>query len=126
MDNGSVFLENEHEDHIAWKQQGGNAEEYYEKYDHPIWKQYLSEGVTGGHDGIDWLVFSAFFDAVKRGVQTPIDVYDMASWMSITPLSGQSIAMGGAPVAIPDFTNGRWINREPIVEGHYCLDKVCE
>ena len=126
MDNGSVFLENEHEDHFAWKEHWGNAEEYYEKYDHPIWKQYLSEGVTGGHDGIDWLVFSAFFDAVKRGVQTPIDVYDMASWMSITPLSGQSIAMGGAPVAIPDFTNGRWINREPVVEGHYCLDKVCE
>ena len=68
----------------------------------------------------------AFFDAVKKGVQTPIDVYDMAAWMSITPLSEASIAMGGAPVAIPDFTNGRWINREPIQEGHYCLEKICE
>ena len=100
--------------------------EFREKYEHPIWKQYLSEGVTGSHGGIDWLVFSAFFDAVKKGTQTPIDVYDMAAWMCITPLSAQSIAMGGAPVAIPDFTNGRWINREPIVEGKYCLEKVCE
>jgi hypothetical protein len=29
--------------------------------------------------------------------------------MCITPLSEQSIAMGGAPVPIPDFTNGRWM-----------------
>ena len=68
----------------------------------------------------------AFFDAVKRGVQTPIDVYDMAAWMSITPLSEASIAMGGAPVAVPDFTNGRWISREPAPEGYYRLDKINE
>ena len=41
----------------------------------------------------------------------PIDVYDMASWMSITALSEESIAMGGHPVAIPDFTNGAWVTR---------------
>ena len=26
----------------------GNAEEYFEEYDHPVWKQYLEEGVQGG------------------------------------------------------------------------------
>ncbi|MGI5893934.1 MAG: Gfo/Idh/MocA family protein [Candidatus Merdivicinus sp.] len=126
-DNRSIFLDDLHAKmHFKWKDQWNNVEEFREKYEHPIWKQYLAEGVVGGHDGIDWLVFGAFFDAVKRGIQTPIDVYDMAAWMSITPLSEASIAMGGAPVAIPDFTNGRWINREPVVEGHYCLDKICE
>lgn len=74
---------------------------------------------------MDALVLSAFFDSVRRQVQTPIDVYDMAAWMSITALSEQSVAMGGMPVAIPDFTNGRWINREPAPEGPYCLAKVC-
>ena len=39
----------------------------------------------------------------------PIDIYDMAAWMSITALSERSIAMGGAPVEIPDFTGGRWL-----------------
>ncbi|HIV18491.1 MAG TPA: Gfo/Idh/MocA family oxidoreductase [Candidatus Merdivicinus intestinigallinarum] len=126
-DNRTIFLDGVHNKYdFCWKDQWNNVEGYREQYDHPIWKQYLKEGVTGGHDGIDWLVFGAFFDAVKKGVQTPIDVYDMAAWMSITPLSEASIAMGGAPVAVPDFTNGRWIDREPIQEGHYCLEKICE
>ncbi|HBQ63392.1 MAG TPA: hypothetical protein DD727_00390 [Clostridiales bacterium] len=62
---------------------------------------------------MDGLVLRAFFDSVKRKVQTPIDAYDAAAWMSITVLSEQSIATGGMPVSVPDFTNGRWINREP-------------
>ena len=39
----------------------------------------------------------------------PLDVYDTAMLMCVTPLSEQSVAMGGAPVPIPDFTSGRWI-----------------
>jgi hypothetical protein len=42
----------------------------------------------------------------------PLDVYDAAAWMSIAYLTEQSIAMGGAPVEIPDFTNGAYKNRE--------------
>lgn len=125
-DNRSIFLDGIHNQYdFCWKEQWNNVEQYREQYDHPLWKDYLASGVIGGHDGIDWLVFGAFFDAVKKGSQTPIDVYDMAAWMSITPLSEQSIAMGGAPVAIPDFTNGRWIGREPAVKGKYCLDEIC-
>lgn len=124
-DNRSIFLDGIHNQYdFCWKEQWNNVEQYREQYDHPLWKDYLASGVIGGHDGIDWLVFGAFFDAVKKGTQTPIDVYDMAAWMSITPLSEQSIAMGGAPVAIPDFTNGRWIGREPAVKGKYCLDEI--
>jgi hypothetical protein len=37
----------------------------------------------------------------------------MAAWMVITPLSEQSIAHGGMPQAIPDFTRGQWMYREP-------------
>jgi len=39
-------------------------------------------------------------------------VYDAASWMVITCLSEASIANGGMPVDIPDFTGGRWVMRE--------------
>jgi hypothetical protein len=33
--------------------------------------------------------------------------------MAITPLSEQSVAHGGMPQAIPDFTRGRWMHRKP-------------
>ncbi len=102
-----------------------NEEEMYEKYDHPLHAEYIREGVKEGHGGMDWLVCRAFIESVKRGTNTPIDVYDTAAWMAIGPLSERSIAGGGIPVEFPDFTNGKWKNREPIVEGKYCLDKVC-
>jgi len=110
-DNRSLFLEEEHAQYeTKWKSQWGNVEQYREKYEHPIWQRYLLEGVREGHDGMDWLIFQQFFDSVRNGTQTPIDVYDMASWMCISSLSEDSIAMGGHPVAIPDFTNGKWIS----------------
>jgi hypothetical protein len=109
-DNRSIFLEGEHNS-FEFNSRGlwGNADSYFEQYEHPVWKAYLDEGIKGGHDGMDWLEFTAFFDAVRRGEPVPIDVYDMAAWMSITCLSEDSIAAGGAPTAIPDFTNGKWM-----------------
>lgn len=111
-DTKSLFLDGEHNSFdFKWQEQWNNVEQYREKYDHPVWKQYREEGIKGGHDGMDWLVFRAFFDSVQNQTEVPIDVYDAAAWMSITALSEQSIAMGGAPVSIPDFTNGAWITR---------------
>ena len=93
-----------------------NAAEYEEKWLDPLWKKYLEEGVkgggvgmAGGHNGTDWLCMSAFIDAVINKEPMPIDVYDMATWMVITPLTEASIANGSAPVEFPDFTNGRWL-----------------
>lgn len=54
-------------------------------------------------------MLSAFFDALKNDEPMPIDVYDMTSWMVVTALSEKSIALGSAPVDIPDFTCGKWI-----------------
>ena len=113
-DNNSVFLDGkDNEFDFKWKEKWNNAEAYREAYDHPVWKRYLKEGVRGGHDGMDWLVLGAFFDAARQNAPAPIDVYDAAAWMSITALSEQSVALGGAPMPIPDFTNGRWLSREP-------------
>jgi len=113
-----------------WKEWKGpalknNESEFFEKYDHPLQKEYQKQGAKGGHSGIDWLVMRAFFESVKNGTNTPIDAYDTALWLAIAPLSEASIAAGGVPVTVPDFTKGKWMNREPIVEGKYCLDKVC-
>lgn len=109
-DNRSVFIDGEHHEFdFKWKEQWGNVDQFLEKYEHPLWKEYQEAGIHQGHGGMDWLVFSDFFKAVKEGTQTPIDVYDAAAWMCITPLSEQSIALGGTPVSIPDFTRGGWL-----------------
>ena len=73
---------------------------------------------------MDALALKAFFDAVRTQSQTPIDVYDSAAWMSVTVLSEQSIAMGSMPVAFPDFTNGKWIDRRDNVTSIWSLDEV--
>lgn len=124
-DNNSLFLDGVHnnaEFEFNWKPQWGNAEPYLEEYRHPLWQEYRKGGLVGGHGGMDGLVLGAFFDSVRQGNQTPIDVYDMAAWMVISALSEESIALGGHPVAIPDFTNGRWFNREAPAQGKYALD----
>lgn len=121
-DNRSIFIDGVHNSYeFRWKEQWNNIEEYREKYEHPIWKEFLEKGVIGGHDGMDTLVLQAFFDCVREKSDVPIDVYDAAAWMAITPLSEQSIAMGGMPVCIPDFTNGAWIHKKIESRGKWFL-----
>ena len=124
-DKNSLYLEGISEKPHTWDP----IDNYYEKYEHPLWKEYRSGGKLTqnqeGHGGMDYLVERAFFEAVKAGTQTPIDVYDTVTWMAVTCLSEDSVAMGGHPVPIPDFTNGRWFTRNDIVPGLYCLDEVC-
>ena len=107
----SVFLDaaGDAKHDFDWRKECiGNAEKYKEEWEHPVWKQYIKDGVQGTHDGMDWLEFKVFFDALREDKPMPIDVYDAASWMAITALSEESISKGGAVVNIPDFTNGKW------------------
>ena len=85
-----------------------NGAKYKEEYLPSIWKKLTPREIELGHGGIDWLAYTAFVDALKSGSEMPVDVYDAATWMSITTLSEQSISTG-LPVAIPDFTKGKWI-----------------
>ena len=103
-----------------------NEKELFERFDHPLHREYVQLGEREGHGGMDWLVCRAFVESVKNGIETPIDVYDTLTWLAIAPLSEQSIALGGMPVAMPDFTCGRWVNREAPVRTKYCLDEVVE
>ena len=113
-DNNSIYLDTDftEADHWDWSKQWNNANKYLEKYEHPVWEQYLKEGIRGGHGGMDGLVYDAFIEAVRNGTPCPIDVYDAAAWMAVTPLSETSIAKGGMPVEFPDFTNGAFCERE--------------
>ena len=85
---------------------------YMDKYLPQCWREFADSKNDFVHFGQDRLVLRVFAENFRRGEEMPIDIYDTAAWMSITCLSEQSIALGGAPVAIPDFTRGKWMTRK--------------
>ena len=106
--NESMYIEGKSSKPHAWEP----AKEWLDKYDHPLWKKYGNDAAGAGHGGMDWFVLNAFFEAVKQKIQTPQDVYDAVTWSAITPLSEESIVLGGESVAFPDFTQGKWMHRK--------------
>lgn len=107
--NRSIHIEGKSPEH-RWEE----AAPYLEKYDHPLWRKYGEEASGAGHGGMDFFLLHAFVESVKKGEPAPIDVYDAATWMAITPMSEESIQKGSQPISFPDFTRGRWMHRKPI------------
>ena len=106
-DNKSLFMAGNAEyekNEFHWEQHWGNIKEYYDEYDHPIWKNMPEGGIPGGHDGIDYFEFCAVARAIKENRMGPVDIYDAVTWMAVSALSEESIKKGGAPVEFPDFT----------------------
>lgn len=118
-DNNSIHIEGMSPEH-KWE----SFDEYRERYEHPLWKIFIQEGVRGGHGGMDYLCLRAFAESIARKTAPPIDVYDAAAWMAVSVLSEQSIARGSQPVDFPDFTGGAWIDREPGAKSRFSLDEV--
>jgi predicted dehydrogenase len=104
----SVYIDHESKEDDSWDP----AKEWFDKYDHPLWKKYEKQAEGAGHGGMDWFVFNAFIESVKQKKQTPIDVYDSVTMSVITPLSTKSLKEGNAPQEFPDFTKGKWIDRK--------------
>ncbi len=86
----------------AWKQ-----------HQHPLWRQ---EGEIakklGGHGGMDYIMLYRLLQCMKEGLPPDMDVYDAAAWSSPGPLSTESLKQGSAPVKFPDFTRGKWKERQ--------------
>tara|TARA_R110002050_G_scaffold210704_1_gene346668 strand:+ start:7336 stop:8694 length:1359 start_codon:yes stop_codon:yes gene_type:complete len=89
------------------------ADDWLNKYDHPLWKKYGELANGAGHGGMDFFVINAFVEAAKLNVSPPMDAYDAAAWSAITPLSETSIENNGEPQDFPDFTRGNWVKRKP-------------
>lgn len=104
-----VYVEGQSDSH-----QWDDEQEWFEKYDHHLWKQYGEVAEGGGHGGMDYFLDRAFVESVRQEKAPVLDVYDGAVLRAITPLSEISIQNGGEPQAIPDFTEGKWVTREPI------------
>lgn len=104
----SLYIENVSPEPHRWEP----AAPWLERYDHPLWARYIEDAAGAGHGGMDFFVVHAFVESVKRGEPTPLDVYDAAAWSVISPLSERSIELGGDAVEFPDFTFGRWRDRQ--------------
>lgn len=101
--------------HIALDPEGDRAiigrelEEILGKYQHPFIKEYKAFGEElCGRRWIDYAMDSRLIHCLRSGKPLDMDVYDAAEWSSLVELTELSVARGGAPVDIPDFTRGDW------------------
>ena len=114
QDTNTVFLDGDEE---LWnpaehaEKHLNNAQQFEAQYLPQIWKDVTPEMLSAGHGGMDWFTYKAFVDAVQHNTTIPVDVYDSATWQAVSVLSEMSIAQGGAPQAMPDFTGGAWMRR---------------
>ncbi len=116
MENQSIYTNadytKENADGVKKPREWTLSEERFYDYLPDIWKNVTDEIIKQGHGGMDYFEFLFFADCLKNGKEMPVDVYDAASWMSITCLSEKSLANNGMPIEIPDFTRGKYKTRE--------------
>ena len=110
LNQGFIYMEKKMNKSHKWD----NTEKWLTEYDHPLWKKYGQQADSAGHGGMDFFVDHAFIECIKRRTEFPMDVYDLASWYAITPLSEKSIIQGGQVQKIPDFSRGKWQSKKPI------------
>ena len=79
------------------------------EYLHPIAVEIEEKAKeVGGHGGMDFVMDYRLIYCLHNGLPLDQDVYDAAEWSCLGELTAASIANGGMPVAIPDFTRGDW------------------
>jgi hypothetical protein len=79
------------------------------EYLHPIAVEIEEKAKeVGGHGGMDFVMDYRLIYCLQNGLPLDQDVYDAAEWSCLGELTAASIANGGMPVAIPDFTRGDW------------------
>ncbi len=93
---------------------------WYEEFDHPLWRKIaaiaaqLPKENTSGHGGMDFVMRWRIVQCLREGLPLDQDVYDAAAWSAVGPASEFSVAQGGAPIEIPDFTRGAWERTPPL------------
>jgi len=80
-----------------------------EKYKHPIVKNIEEKAKqVGGHGGMDFIMDYRLIYCLQNGLPLDMDVYDLAEWCCLIPLTEISLDNNSMPVQIPDFTRGAW------------------
>jgi predicted dehydrogenase len=87
----------------------GLKRELMEKYKHPIVIDIEEKAKqVGGHGGMDFIMDYRLIYCLQNGLPLDMDVYDLAEWCCLIPLTEMSLDNNSAPVEIPDFTRGAW------------------
>lgn len=79
----------------------GTAARYEKEYLPDEWLRITENEIKSGHGGMDAVMLRSFVGKALRGEEMPLDVYDAASWMSVSCLSEQSIDIGARPLRYP-------------------------
>ena len=80
-----------------------------QKYKHPIARDIEELAKTvGGHGGMDFIMDYRLIYCLQKGLPLDMDVYDLAEWCCLIPLTEISLDNNSSPVEIPDFTRGGW------------------
>ncbi len=87
---------------------------FAEEFEHPLWKTISSRGEGRGHGGMDYIEDYRLIRSLRLGEPLDQDVYDAAAWSAIVGASCESVAQRSKPVAIPDFTRGKWKTNPPL------------
>ena len=87
---------------------------YMDEFEHPLWRQIGDLAKGAGHGGMDFLEDYRLIDALLKGRQPDMDVYDAAAWSVVSELSEISVANKSKTVDFPDFTRGAWKTNKPI------------
>jgi predicted dehydrogenase len=94
--------------------QWDDFEKFAAEFEHPLWKAIASKGEGRGHGGMDYIEDYRLIQSLRRGEPLDQDVYDAAAWSAVVGASAQSVTGKGKPVAIPDFTRGKWKTNPPL------------
>ncbi len=83
---------------------------YKSKYQHPMIQKLksLSSEFKQGHGGMDFVMIYRLIKCLNLGLPLDINVYDSVMWSAVTPLSELSVASKSSSVPFPDFTGGKW------------------
>lgn len=88
---------------------GDDALHFLEPYTLSAVEPFAEEGRRKGVDNVmNYTMDARLIYCLRHGLPLDIDVYDAAEWSCIAELSEQSAREGSRPVAVPDFTRGRW------------------
>jgi hypothetical protein len=112
-----MYLENRSPKRDQWET---DLSPYYAEFEHPLWAKVaaisakLPKNTTGGHGGMDFVMRWRIVQCLREGQPLDQSVYDAAAWSSISALSERSVAQGGMPMDVPDFTRGAWDTAAPL------------
>jgi predicted dehydrogenase len=104
-----VYIEGRSPEH-QWEP----IENYWEEFDHPLWKAIASRGEGRGHGGMDYIEDYRLIQSLRTGTPLDMDVYDAAAWSVVIELSERSVANKSRPMDFPDFTRGKWKTNPPL------------